>query len=116
MQDLHYGEWELGTYTCGWRFVQDGAVVCGSQEIVDSNEELDKRVRRLVQPGRILAIEMPSPLDVRVILDNMRIDFLAISSDSADDELFHIFGPDSVYVEYSISGAWKLGRSDAPWT
>jgi hypothetical protein len=115
MADAFYGEWELGSYCGTWRFVQAGRVVCGSQEAADSIQELDDSVREAVQPGRILEVRMLSPLDVRVVLDNMVVDFLASSSDSDGDELFHVFGPESLYIEYRPPDVWTVGRSDVPW-
>jgi hypothetical protein len=58
---------------------------------------------------------MLTSLDVRVVLDNMFIDFFPISSGAAGDELFHVFGPESLYIEYVAGGPWRVGRSDVPW-
>jgi hypothetical protein len=115
MPDPFYGAWEVGTYSGAWRFVREGAVLCGSQELADSIEELDQRAREKIQPGRVIGITMLSPLDVRLVLDNMFVDILAMSSDTVEDELFHVFGPDKLYIECSTPGTWKLGRSDTSW-
>jgi hypothetical protein len=113
LSDDFYGEWEVGTYSGSWRVVRDGRVVCGSTEVVDSLEELDGRIRSIVF-GRLAAIEMVSKLDIRLVFeDGTHIDILATSSEG--DELFHVFCPDHMFVEYTAPGIWKLGKSNLPW-
>ncbi|WP_138922517.1 hypothetical protein [Hylemonella gracilis] len=111
--DAFYGEWEIGTYSAAWRIVQNGAVICGSLDVVDSINELDDRLQNL-ELGAILSIEAVSELDIRVKLDNdFFIDFICVSAE--DDEMFHIFGPMNLYVEYKYPDGWKVGKSNAPW-
>lgn len=112
--DPFYGEWELGTYSSAWRVIHKGRVVCGSSDVVDSIDELDERLQT-IKLGVILVIEALSHFDIRVKLDDdVCIDFICASSE--DDEMFHIFGPESLYVEYVCRDGWKVGRSNAPWS
>jgi len=111
--DPFYGEWEFGTYSSAWRVIQEGRVVCGSSDVVDSIEELDERLQA-IKLGAVLAIETLSQLDIRIKLDGeIYIDFICASAE--DDEMFHIFGPESLYVEYTCRDGWKVGKSNAPW-
>ena len=41
-----YCEWEIGTYYSNWRIVQNGRIICGSGESVESIRELDAMVKR----------------------------------------------------------------------
>jgi hypothetical protein len=111
--DPFYGEWELGTYSAAWRIIREGRVVCGSLDAVDSIDELDERLQA-IKLGKVLTIEVFSQFDLRVILDeDVCIDFICAAED--DDEMFHIFGPESLYIEYTCSDGWKVGKSNAPW-
>jgi hypothetical protein len=112
-EDSFYGEWELGTYSAAWRIVCDERVICGSSDLVDSADELDERLQA-VKLGAIVAIEWLSLFDIRLRLDRGTfIDFIWASTE--DDEMFHIFGPESLYVEYTCSDGWKVGKSNTPW-
>ena len=107
--DDFYGEWEIGTYLAAWRVVHDGRILCGSQDIVDSVPELDERLSK-IKFGRIKTISVFSKFDIRINFDGEKyLDFLGSGSD--DDELFHIFCPESMHIEYSISGGWKIGKT-----
>lgn len=104
--DGFHGEWELGTYSAAWRIIRDEKILCGSQDVVDSLSELDVRLGK-IEIGRIESVCLASRFDVRVSLDgNMHIDFFG--ADSGDDEIFHIFCPDGLYLAYSILGGWKV--------
>lgn len=111
--DNFYGEWEIGTYTASWRIVQEERILCGSQDVVDSLSELDQ-ILNTIQFGRIVAIKVLGKLDICVEMDSgIHIDFLGCISE--DDEIFHVFGPDNLYIEYSIKETWKIGKSNKPW-
>jgi hypothetical protein len=108
-----YGEWEIGTYSAAWRIVRGGAVVCGSSDAVDSIGDLDRQLQAVIL-GAPVSIEASSQIDVRVELDNgTTIDFFGATSDG--DEIFHIFGPQKLYIEYTPDGDWKVGSSNVPW-
>lgn len=111
--DTFYGEWELGSYSSAWRIVREGRVICGSSDVVNSTEELDDMLQAIAL-GCVVDVLSPSPLDIRVQLESeVFIDFLCTSSDN--DEMFHIFGPESLYLEYRWPNGWALGKSDTPW-
>lgn len=107
--DAFYGEWEIGTYTATWRIVHDGAILCGSQDVVENLAELDQRLSQ-IEIGRIKMIETTSKFDVCVNFEGgLSIDFLGATSEN--DEIFHVFCPSNTYLEYSIAGGWKKGVS-----
>lgn len=107
--DDYYGEWEIGTFSAAWRVISNGTILCGSQDVVDSLSELDERIEK-IQFGQIRSISLASQFDVRVTFDEMYIEFLATASEQ--DEIFHIFCPQNLCVEYSIAGGWSAGKSD----
>jgi hypothetical protein len=111
LPDGHYGEWEIGTYWPCWRVVSGHKILCGSQDPVESIQELDERLQVLVL-GKFVGVSALSEFDIRVDLDNgIHIEFFGITAD--DDELFHVFGPNRLYVEFSTTNKWKIGRSTA---
>jgi len=113
LPDSFYGEWELGTYTSAWRIVRQRHVLCGSQNVVDSIAELDAGLNS-IELGQVVSVCAISELDVRVDLDDgTRVEFLGASS--GEDELFHVFGPNNLYVEYSMTKGWRIGKSNVPW-
>jgi hypothetical protein len=108
--DKFVGEWRVGTFQSTWRVVKDEVLVCASQDFGDSAADLDVAFSKL-KFDRFKAIEIVSKFDIRVHFYNgVHIDFLGAISD--DDEIFHIFGPDSLYVGYSIVNGWKVGKSN----
>ena len=110
LNDTYYGEWEIGTYYCAWRIIQDGQILC---DPIDAEEkELAFCVKKLTF-GKFLFLEQLNNFDVRVRLENgFVVDFL---SSTSDDEYFHIFAPKNQYVELRQGGIWALGRTDQPW-
>ncbi|MDD5412120.1 MAG: hypothetical protein PHF31_12025 [Methylobacter sp.] len=106
--DDFYGEWGIGTYLSAWRVVHEDVILCGSQDVVESLSELDERLGR-IEIGRIQEINFVSKFHIQAYCDNgIYIDFLAASSD--DDEMFHIFCPEGVCIEYSVLGGWGVSR------
>jgi hypothetical protein len=41
------------------------------------------------------------------------VDFISLNSD--EDELFHIFCPGSMFVEFVPGMGWKAGAANVPW-
>lgn len=104
--DDYYGEWEVGTYNAAWRVVDGDVILCGSQEVVDTLSELEERFR-CIKLGRIDSISMNSKFDIWIVFeDGKRVEILGLASD--DDEIFHIFSPNGLYVTYSILDGWKV--------
>jgi hypothetical protein len=60
-----YREWEIGTYYWAWRVVRGTTVVCGSQDVADSIEELNFDLAR-VDLGRFVSLRQLGDLDVRI--------------------------------------------------
>lgn len=113
LRDTFYGEWEIGTWEASWRITRNGVVLCGSQD-GDTADLLHERLQE-IELGSILGIEAPSRFDIRVRLDGeVLIDFFTTSS--VDDETFHVFCPQNLYVGYSWTAGWSVGRSDVPLT
>ena len=111
--EADYGKWEIGTYHCAWRIIHDQKIVCGSQDVVESIDEL-RRAISVIKWGRCSAIRQLTDMDVRVEFDNgVFVDILATISD--EDEVLHLFCPDKVVVTFSIPDGWVAGPSDKPW-
>jgi hypothetical protein len=108
-----HSEWEIVTYYSAWRVVREGVLLCGSQDVVDSIDELNLALGR-VDFGRLVSLRQFTDLDVRVEFDNrVAVDILATTSD--DDECFHIRCPGKRFIRFSVSGGWKTGPSDMSW-
>jgi hypothetical protein len=104
-----YGEWELGSFFPVWRIMVAGRIILGSQDISGSLNDMNSQISSL--PGNLKNIESLTNFDIKVSFDcGTEIEFIHASSD--EDEIFHIFGPDNVYVEYQYPGGWKISRSD----
>lgn len=110
LRDEFYGEWEIGTYYRSWRVIKDNKIICGSNDSVDSIEELDAALNQ-IDFGIVESLVQTSSFDVRVNLDNgISVDFLSTIKD--DDEIFHLFCPDNLCVIFSIHAGWRLFKSD----
>ena len=110
--DSFKGEWEIGTYSSAWRIVKSGAILCGSMNPIDSNEELEQQVEA-IELGSVMSIEMLSKFDIRITLDDGTfIEFMCASND--DETMFHIFGPDHLLLDYKSTDGWRLGKSNEP--
>jgi hypothetical protein len=107
-----YHAWELGTYRSAWRVVQGRNVLCGSQDAADPNELTI--ALKSIDLGRFASLQQLSDLDIRMnFFNGVAVEFFATMSD--DDEYFHVFCPENVYVEVSVREGWKIGRADMPW-
>ena len=108
-----YREWEIGTYSSNWRIIKDKRVICGCLDDVDTNEELDSKLKE-ISFGSIRSLSQNEVGDVILFFDNsVVVEFLCLSDE--DDEMFHVFCPNSEYIEYNPYSGWKTGRSDSPW-
>lgn len=113
LPDSYYGEWEIGTYIASWRIMHAGKIICGSNDEVDSFCELHEKLEKIAI-GRITNIFLITEYDIRVEFENeICVDVMPASSE--DDEYFHVFCPANLYVERSIVGGWKIGKSNEPW-
>jgi hypothetical protein len=111
--DPFSGEWEIGTYCSAWRIVKNEKIVCGSMDPVDSLNELDERLSS-VEFGSVMGIKMLSKFDIRVELDNgISIEFLCATD--YEEEVVFIFGPNNLYIQYSLNEGWQIGKSNEPW-
>ena len=105
-----HGEWEIGTYYCSWRIIQNNTIVCASSDTVDDIEEIRQKIRE-INWGRFSSIRHLSDFDLRVELDNgVLVDFLATISD--EDEILHVFMPEKIALDFTIATGWVLGPSD----
>lgn len=83
-------------------------------DVVKSFKDLDGRLQAL-SFGKIESVESVSPFDIQVKLEGgVFIEIFGLSTH--DDEIFHIFGPDDLYVDFKIVGGWTIGKSNVPWT
>lgn len=111
--DKFRGEWEIGTYYCAWRIMTGNSILCASSDSVETITELHNRAIE-IKIGSILSIVQTSDIDVRVKTDSgIDIDFLATIS--GNDQYFHIFGPNYLYVELATGGQWTIGKSNVPF-
>jgi len=80
----------------------------------DPLEYLAKLNIDTIDIGKLISLEQPSDIDVRLKFDSgIVVEFFATISDT--DEYFHIFCPDHIYVELTVGGKWLIGRSDKPF-
>jgi hypothetical protein len=108
-----YREWEIGTYCSAWRVVRGEIVLCGSQDVVDSIDELNLALGR-IDLGRFVSLRQLAGRDVRIEFDTgIAVDFLATTSD--EDECLHIFCPGQRLIQFSVRGGWKTGQANEPW-
>jgi hypothetical protein len=115
LADEYYGEWEIGTYYCGWRVLKEGRILCGSDDLVDSADELDAALKR-IEFGGLQSIEQLNSFDVRVGFDTgVVIHFLATTSDEKDACLDIICEPNHQAAEFAVGSGWTVGPSNAPW-
>ena len=107
-----YGAWEIGNYVGAWRVLRNGSILVASSDAIDSVKELEsnldvlrgKSFERLSRVGRH---------DVAAQLtDGLIVEFLATIS--YDDETFHLFAPDNMFISYSVRKAWECSRTDVP--
>ena len=111
--DPFRGEWEIGTYCSAWRIVENKRIICGSMDPVDLHDELDVKISS-IEFGNVVNIVMLSEFDIRLELSNgINIEFLCATN--YDDEAVFIFGPNHLYVQYTLNEGWRIGKSNEPW-
>jgi hypothetical protein len=105
--DNFWGEWEIRTYCNSWRVIKDQKVICGSNDTVDSIEELDAALGQIAF-GRILSLtQEASGIDIRARFDTgIIVDFLTTISE--DDETVSIFCPGKICVTFSPAEGWLI--------
>ncbi len=112
-REILSGRWNLVTYTCAWRVVRDGRVVCGSQDLDNSPEQLQRTLSQIHQIPFVSMCHLSS-LDVRIQLAmNVSVDILCTMSD--DDDALQFFLPNHLVATFSQKCKWRLGASDRPW-
>jgi hypothetical protein len=111
LREPYYGEWEAGTYSCAWRIRKGNNILIGSNN-TEKFDELNKKIKTL-NFGYLERIEVRSEIDVEIILSNgIVIDIFATISD-VDEEYFHIFCPDNLWVGLLPGGKWIVKKSDS---
>jgi hypothetical protein len=113
--DAYYGDWELGTYYCAWRVIKGGRILCGSDDSVESANELNSAICQ-IDFGAIQSIEHLSSLDIRLGFDTgIMVDFLATTSDGTDECLGIVHNSSHRAAEFSVEDGWTIGASNLPW-
>ncbi len=102
-------EWELRTYRAAWRLCRDGILIVGSRDLVDSDLELDEKLKAL-DAQCIRSIEVMEKFDVRVTLDRgFTVDFFWVASD--DEEILTVSNVVTrLYVTYAGTAGWVVGE------
>jgi hypothetical protein len=112
MVDDFYGEWELGTYSAKWNISSGEEILCSNHNISGKDLiELDEKVNKLPL-GKIRAIEFVSKSFVLVRLDgDIHIDFIVQDEeDDENEEFFHVFCPNNVFVACSFRKGWIVDK------
>ncbi|TFF18254.1 hypothetical protein E3C22_22135 [Jiella endophytica] len=108
-----YANWEVGTFSAAWRVVKGEKIILGSMSPVDNAGEINERFNQ-VSIGGVERIEQISKYDISVLCEeNIRVDFLCASD--YQDDMFHVFAPDNLYIGYSVFYGWRHGPSNEPW-
>ncbi|MEA3587245.1 hypothetical protein J6I75_02580 [Pseudidiomarina sp. 1APP75-27a] len=108
-----YREWEVGTFSSNWRVIKNRRVICASLDDVESIEDLDSKIKD-IKLGSILSVSQDEIGDVTLSFENsVSVEFLCLADQ--DDEMFHIFCPNSEYIEYNPYSGWRSGKSNSPW-
>lgn len=111
-RNRHYRSWEFGAYSGDWKIAHGAKVLLAKIDSSDASD-LDLKLQS-IDLGRLQSIQQISKSIVRMNLDNgLAVEFFGDTDD--DDEYFHVFCPENVYIEFSERG-WRVGRSDVPWT
>jgi hypothetical protein len=103
----------MGSYSAHWTVFRDGMPVISSGKD-ERSDALGLELWNLLQGAKFLGLKVVSKGKIEILLsDTLSIDI----EDRAlvEDEMFHIFLPDSKYVEYSQGSGWCTGPSDKPW-
>jgi len=105
-------EWKISTYYCSWRIIRNNMIILGSNDSNDLNllnQELSKIIFK-----EVIFITNYTAHDVNVLFeDGTSINFINTISDN--DETFHMFCPDNIYIKFNSQGAWEIGPSNRPW-
>jgi hypothetical protein len=107
-----YGEWEIGTYFSAWRVVKGNSILLGRGDL-GTSEDLATRLSQ-IPLGAISALVQPSPLDLRIELNNDVVVEIYANMSDPDDDFFHIFLPGKKHLGVSAGGVWNLSDSDKP--
>jgi hypothetical protein len=111
--EYDHGKWELGTYYGSWRIIQGQELICGSQDLTESVEELREQLKHVTW-GSFFRLQQLTEFDVRLELSNgILVDVLGTFSEN--DELLHLFCPDQYVITFSIADGWEMGPSTKPW-
>jgi len=109
-----YGEYEMGTYSAFWLIEkQKETIFCKSDDFekLYIRESLSRTLGGLT----FLCLEMESRAKIILYMSgDSRLIFDGALCDR-EDEIFHIFLPNSEYLEYSWERGWRVGPAKGPW-
>lgn len=107
----YHGEWELRTFYCAWRVMDNRDIVVGKNDMYEVNE-MDGRIACLLS-SHVTVIEEHGDLDITMMFDTGAIlDIFATTSD--DSDYFYFSLPGSRALVRSRGGTWTLMDSDKP--
>lgn len=108
----YYGEWEFGSYINSWRILKNDKIIIGRDNRFENKNELNDRVNS-ISFGSFQEITIRNGRDVILnFSDSVEVQFLKTISD--DDESFHIFCPNNIYIYLTAAGKLKIKKSDEP--
>lgn len=112
--EREYADWHIFVDWNGWRFMKDGLVLCGRNDVVGNIQELDANVRA-IELGAFAGMAALNEFDVRVFFScGSMLDLLTTYSDPTS-ELFNFFIPDNEIILYSLEKGWEIGPLNEPW-
>lgn len=109
-----YADWHVFVDWNAWRFVRQGCVLCGRNDVVNDIHELDANVRA-IEIGSFAGMTALNQYDVRIHFScGSSLDLLSTERDAASG-LFNFFMPDNEIFKYSLENGWQMGPSNASW-
>ena len=112
LSDTYYGEWEIGTYYCAWRIIKDNNILYGKNDPEDDYDVFTQQLKKL-HFGSLTSIDQLNNYDIRFSFSSgIVIEFIATIG--FDDEYFHIFGPEDIYIGLLPGGKWEISKANEP--
>lgn len=110
LEDTFYGTWELGSYYPIWRILINDDIVMGHADAFDSISDMNEILSR-IKIGRLKNVMMLNHLDISIECEgDIHIEFMPATSD--EDDVFHVFLPNNIFVGFQPKRGWLLDKRD----